>query len=476
MTAPQPENPFGEFLTRYAGDSVLFVREVLGIEPEDYQIKALRDYDAGERRISLRSGHGVGKTATLAWILTHAAVTKFPMKAAVTAPTGAQLFDALAAETKTWIKKLPPAISGLFELKVERIELKAAPEESFISFRTASIEKPEALAGIHSDAGWVLLVCDEASGIPDPVFEAGSGSMSGHNAITILAGNPVRTSGLFYDTHHKLKKLWKTIHISCIDSKRVSRDFIDDMKRRYGENSNAYRVRVLGEFPLADEDNVIPRDLGEAALDRDVMPKNVRHIWGLDPARKGRDRSALAKRQGNVLVEKVKTWNGLDTMELVGRIVNEWNSTPIDLRPSDICVDSIGLGAGVADRLREMGLPARAINVSELAALTERYRNLRAELWMGYARPWFEARDCNIAEDTELCDELTRVTYDIPESNGKIIIQSKKEMKRLGQPSPDLADAFVLTFAAPAIAMTFGSEQQSVSWNKPLKRHIGGIV
>lgn len=476
MTAPQPTNPFEEFLSRYAPDPVLFVREVLGIEPEPYQIDALAAYAAGERRISLRSGHGVGKTATLAWILVHALVTKYPMKAAVTAPTGAQLFDALAAETKTWLKKCPPAITGLFEIKSERIELKAAPEETFVSFRTASIEKPEALAGIHSDAGWVILVCDEASGIPDPVFEAGSGSMSGHNAITILAGNPVRTSGLFYDTHHKLKNLWKTIHISCVKSKRVSRDFIEDMRRRYGENSNAYRVRVLGEFPLADEDNCIPRDLGEAALDRDVMPKNVRHVWGLDPARKGRDRSALCKRQGNILPEKVKTWNGLDTMELAGRVVAEWNATPPGLRPSDICVDAIGLGAGVADRLREMGLPVRAINVSESPALTERFRNLRAELWMGYARPWFEARDCNIAGDTELCDELTRVTYDIPESNGKIIIQSKKEMKRLGQPSPDLADAFILTFAVPAIAMSFGSEQQSVSWSQPLKRKIGGLV
>lgn len=463
-------NPFIEFLSRYQFDSVAFVREVLGKEPEPYQIRILQAYDRGERRQSIRSGHGVGKTAVLAWIVVHALVFKKPCKIACTAPTGGQLFDALAAEIKTWLKTLPPAIRSLFDIKSERIELLAAPEEVFVSFRTSSIEKPEALAGLHSDDGWVLLIGDEASGIPDPIFESASGAMSGHNAMTLLAGNPVRSVGFFYDTHHSLAEFWFTTHISCVDSQRVSRDFIEDMRRRYGEHSNAFRVRVLGLFPLSDDDAVIPRELAEPALKRDVKAIKVRPIWGLDVG-KDRDRSALAKRRGNVLMEKVGTWQGLDTMELSGRVYEEYKKTALDDRPSDINVDAIGLGAGVADRLRELGLPARAINVSELPAMTDRYRNLRAELWFK-ARAWFAARDCNIAGDEDLREELVAVTYKIPETNAKIQIQAKKDMKK----SPDLADAFILTFATEAISAALGSEQQNVSWSKPIKRKIGGLV
>ena len=184
----------------------------------------------GERRISARSGHGVGKTTVLAWIIIWWVLTRFPQKTVCTAPTSDQLFDALAAEVKSWILHLPPAVQELLEVQSEKIFLRAAPDESFISFRTSRQEKPEALAGVHSAN--VLLIGDEASGIPNPVFEAAAGSMSGHTAVTILAGNPVRGSGLFYDTFHKLSDLWYRVHISCVGHPRISPDFVEDMRRR----------------------------------------------------------------------------------------------------------------------------------------------------------------------------------------------------------------------------------------------------
>src|SRR5690606_6100281 len=267
MSAAQ-NNPFLDFIKRYRDDPVAFVREVLGVEPDPWQEKLLTWIAEGERRISVRSGHGVGKSTAASWAMIWYATTRYPVKVVVTAPTSAQLYDALFAELKRWIKELPPALQQLWDVKQDRVELKASPTEAFISARTSRAEQPEALQGIHSVH--VLLVADEASGVPEQVFEAAAGSMSGENATTILLGNPVRGSGFFYDTHHRLSGQWKTMRVSCEDSPRVSKAYIQEMAARYGEESNAFRVRVLGEFPLTDDDTVIPLELVEAAMQRDV--------------------------------------------------------------------------------------------------------------------------------------------------------------------------------------------------------------
>lgn len=439
---------------------------------DKYQKEILDQVSRGERRIAVRSGHGVGKTTVIAWILTWWICVKFPQKAVCTAPTSKQLFDALAAETITWMRKLPPALLALLEIKTDEINLKSAPTESFISFRTSRPETPEAMAGIH--APWVLLIADEASGIPEQVFEAAIGSMSGHNATTILAGNPVRTAGMFFNVFRKpeMAHLWAKHHISCIGHPRVGQDFIDFVAAEYGIESNAYRVRVMGEFPKADDDTIIPYELMELALKRDVRPLRVKPVWGLDCARFGSDRSALAVRRGNVLDEPVTIWSQLELMALVGRVKNKWDATSDPDRPTDICVDAIGLGSGVADRLRELGLPARAINVSEAPALGDKYRNLRSELWFK-CKEWFMARDCNLANDDALGRELTSVKYGF-QSNGKVYAESKDDMKKRGAlkgQSPDVADAFVLTFAADAAVAMFG-EKKAMSWDKPLKRKL----
>lgn len=449
---------------------MLFVREVLGADPEPYQAEILTAIARRERRVAVRSGHGVGKTTTLAWAIVWHLCVKFPQKTVCTAPTTKQLYDALAAETKSWMRKLPAPVLAQFDIQVEHLKRIAAPEESFVSFRVSKAETPEALAGVHSDH--VLLICDEASGIPEAVYEAAAGSMSGHNACTVLAGNPVRTNGLFFDAFHKLRDMWRCIHISCLTSARVTPDFVEDMKRRYGEDSNGYRVRVLGEFPTADDDTLIPYAHVEAALLRDVQALDVQPIWGLDCARKGRDRSALAIRRGNVLDEPVRWWKGLDTMQLVGRVKEIWDTTLPSQRPSEICIDSIGLGAGVADRLSELGLPARSVAVSESAALTDRFSNLKAELWWA-ARLWFEALDVNLANDTKLMSELVVVEFDYS-SNGKIVVESKKELRKRIDFSPDLADAFILTFSGVSISARHGSANGS--WKTPLRRVIRGLV
>jgi phage terminase large subunit len=472
-TVAPEKNPLVDWIRRYNSEDgiILFAREQLNFQPDEHQEKLLRAVARRERRISVRSGHGVGKTATLAVAIIWHALIKFPQKTVCTAPTSGQLFDALASEVKSWIGKLPPTIQDLLEIKAERIELRAAPSESYVAFNTSRPEKPEAMAGVHSKN--VLLIGDEASGIPEAVFEAAIGSMSGHSACTILAGNPVRTSGLFFDTHHKLRGEWFTHHISCENHPRVSDDFIKQVRDTYGEDSNAYRVRVLGEFPKADDDTVFPFELVEASLKRDVAPHQVKQVWGLDVARFGTDRTALARRRGNVLTQPVQTWGGLDLMQTVGRVAAEYNALPLADRPQEILVDVIGLGSGVVDRLRELGIPVRGINVAESPALAERYRNLKAELtWK--AREWFDKRDVNIAGDELLAGELVGIKYKHT-SNGKLQIETKDEYRKRTRKSPDVADAFILTFAGTAIAALHGSSGSS-NWKQPIRRQIKGLV
>jgi hypothetical protein len=362
-------------------------------------------------------------------------------------------------------------VRQLLTVKAERIELTAAPNDAFISARTSRAENPEALQGVHSEN--VLLIADEASGVPEQVFEAAGGSMSGHNATTLLLGNPTRTSGYFFECFHRDINNWLTFQVSSLTSSRVSADYIQSMKDKYGEDSNAYRVRVLGEFPRTDEDTMIAFELVQTAMDRDITPApGAPTTWGVDVARFGSDRSALAKRHGQVISE-VRTWRNLDLMQLTGAIKAEWDGTPPSQRPQDIFVDVIGLGAGVVDRLRELKLPAQGINVSETPSMGASYANLRAELW-GKTKGWLETRGCKLPKDEELLAELTSVRYTFT-SSGKLQLEAKSDMKKRGLASPDLADAIVLTMAADAAIGVYGMTSSS-DWNKPLKRGLKGVA
>jgi phage terminase large subunit len=243
MSSENSENPFVDFIKRYRHDPVGFVQKVFRVEPDDWQKTFLEAIANGDRRISVRSGHGVGKSTGASWAMIWYMLTRYPVKVVVTAPTSSQLYDALFAELKRWVKEMPKALQELLDVKSDRIELRPSPTEAFISARTSRAEQPEALQGIHAEH--VMLVADEASGVPEAVFEAAAGSMSGHNAVTILLGNPVRSSGYFYETHNRLRDEWTTLHVNCEQSKRVSKEFVREMALKYGEESNAYRVRVL---------------------------------------------------------------------------------------------------------------------------------------------------------------------------------------------------------------------------------------
>jgi hypothetical protein len=456
-----------DFIRSYYNHPVEFVRNVLKAEPLPWQVEFMNAVARGERRMSVRAGHGVGKSTACSWVIIWHMLTRFPQKTVCTAPTAGQLFDALFSEVKKWIQLLPDFLKELLEVQSERISLKGAAETSFVSARTSSADRPEALAGVHSEH--VLLICDEASAIPEPVFESAAGSMSGHSATTILIGNPTRNSGLFFRTHHALKTDWFTMHVSCVDIPLVSQDFVNQIKATYGEESNAFRVRVLGEFALRDDDVLIPAELVDAAMLRDItLAPSEPLVYGLDVARFGNDRSVLCKRQGNVVIG-FKTWQNLDLMQLVGAVVNESKQ---DGNVTEILVDSIGLGSGVADRLRELGHNVRDVNVSESSAMNPQANRLRDDLWL-QCRDWLREKACKLPKDDELRMELVSPTYKFT-STGKIQVEPKDSLKKRGLRSPDIADALCLTFASAA-AQVGG---RALRWipGKPIKRNIRGII
>lgn len=440
-----------------SGGPALFAKEALGATPTEQQWEASRAI-VERRRVSIRSGHGTGKSAFMAWAVLWFICCYFPCKIPCTAPTAHQLNDVLWAEIAKWHRQLKeriPQLGEAFGWTSERFHLLESPNESFAVARTARPENPEALQGFHSEN--ILFLIDEASGVPEVVFQVAEGALSTEGAFVIMAANPTREDGYFHASHHKMRERWAALHWDGEESPMVSKSYIEDMRKKYGVDSPIYQVRVKGNFATAS-DGVIPLHLCESAKTREVAPiGGAKEIWGLDVARFGDDSTALAKRKGNVQVEPTREWFGKDTMQTAGLIKLEYDNAAV--KPVSINVDVIGIGAGVVDRLKEMGLPVRGINVAESASVSDRYARLRDEIWFK-GREWLAGMDCRLADDDALIAELTTAKYSLL-SNGKIKVEGKDEMKKRGIASPNRADAWLLTFAD--IGVTDGS------WNKPIK-------
>lgn len=416
------------------------------IEPDPWQVEALEAL-ARKRRVSIRACHGPGKSALDAWAIQWFMSTRYPARVPCTAPTAHQLEDILWAELAKWLQAMQPWQRGLFRLTSERLEWAAAPKESFAVARTARPEQPEALQGFHGAN--LLFVIDEASGVAEPIFQVATGALSAENSMVLMTANPTQSMGYYYDSHHSQRKRWHAMRVSHADSPRVSDQYVEEMREKWGAESNVFRVRVLGEFPRSDDDAVIPLETIEAAIGRDVVSVGE-NVWGLDVARFGRDSSALAKASANTLLEPVQRWHGLDTMQVAGQVIGQFDETPEQQRPTDIYVDVIGIGAGVKDRLKELlagsGTRVHGVNVAERSSSEQRYMRLRDELWFR-GREFFAASDCRIPEDSDTIGELSTTKVHPPTSTGKLRVFSKDEMAELGVQSPDGADAFLLTRA-----------------------------
>lgn len=489
--ARKQANPLESLIQRYGAHQgglgiLLFCHEILGVQMDKWQLEFLNEFGEGTRKISIAACHGPGKTAAAAMAIVYSLLFRYPLRAVATAPSRGQIEGAMMSEIVKWVEKLPPVLRDLLEVKNMSVELKAAPKRAYFEARTARPESPEALQGIHEDEGYVFLLVDEASGVHEKIFESAGGSMSGENCQTVLLSNPTRASGFFFNTHKgREAHAWHKITISHKDSTRVSDKFVEEMALRYGRDSNVFRVRALGEFPRSDLDTLISYDVADAARNRDiVVPKGLPEVWGLDVARFGDDNTVLVRRNNIAVLPDIKVWSQQDTMATANRVLALYRDTDPANRPQHIMVDVIGLGAGVLDRLMELELPAVGVNVSESSMYSDRYRNLRTELWFK-AREWLESRNhvlpvCDgSCEDKQNCShdrllaELTTLRYDVT-SGGKFLAESKKDLKKRGHKSPDIADAMMLTFAGEAATLIHGNNESSwaYSWNQPISRNL----
>jgi hypothetical protein len=296
------------------------------------------------------------------------------------------------------------------------------------------------------------------SGMPEEVFEAAEGALSTPEARVLMLGNPTRTNGTFYASHHKDRGSYTTLHFRSQDSPLVDASYRPRLVAKWGEGSNVVRVRADGEFPRQADDVLISLELTEPCPQRDPRQGDGPRRLGVDVARMGADRTTFVLRQGSTVLQ-IKIMAKQDTMETVGQLMTLLGPWQVD----EIDVDVIGLGAGVYDRLAELkrhgGIPATlvAVNVAEKPPAVfhpheARPRLLRDHLWLECAQwlreaqPVFQAPDRNACED--LAGELASVGYRI-DSQGCLVVEDKDSMrKRLGQ-SPDLADALCCTFAPP---------------------------
>jgi phage terminase large subunit len=274
----------------------------------------------------------------------------------------------------------------------------------------------------------------------------------------LMVGNPTRNSGTFTSTHKQHRSEYTALHFRSQDSPLVDSEYRPRLVRKFGEGSNVVRVRADGEFPSADLDVLIPLELCESALQRDPIPGIGKRRLGVDVARFGDDRTTILLRHGSV-VEHIAIHTKQDTMVTVGHVVQAAQRWKAD----EIYVDVIGLGAGVYDRLRELvnekQLTAEvyAVNVSESAPDREveedaQGKTMRDHLWLMMWR-WLRMDAPVFAADREACEdlagELSTVRY-APDSNGRLVIESKDQMKARHLRSPDLADALGVTFSPAA--------------------------
>ncbi len=447
------QRPLAErIIKKCAMSRIWFIENVLEVDfIEPWQREELEALDAGATKLSIRSGHGVGKTCFCAWLALHFLLFRDDVKIIITSPSQKQMTDGLIPEIQKWVAKLPEWMSMQLDVTSERMTRKPSTKNNFISFRTARKENPEALAGVHATS--VMIIVDEASGVEEVIYETGQGALSTKGAIAVLIGNPTKPSGFFYRTHNELSDLWRTRRVRCHDSSRVSEDYILSQERTYGRDSREFKVRVLGEFPDSGADAVIPRRYLEAAVGRDMQSDSYGVVWGLDAGRGG-DPSALTIR-GERLVHDFKEWQLDDTMNLVGHVSNMWSTTPSRWKPIRIFIDVIGLGGPIFDRLSELGLPVIPVAVSNTAVMSDRFFSVRDELAYD-ARDWFEPGNVRLPTKEE-CPYVEKFIHEASSveatymSTGKIKLETKEQMKRRGLKSPNLFDSFCLTFAEKSV-------------------------
>lgn len=403
--------------------------------------KALRG--EGSRRISVKSGHGIGKSTVLSWLIIWFLFCFKDAQIPCTAPTSEQMHDVLWKEINLWLGRMPEFIQKKYEWTAGYIRITERPETWFARARTARKEAPEALAGVHGD--YVMFIVDEASGVFEEIFKTAEGALTNKNIFFIMISNPTRLLGYFYDSHHGDKLNWQTLGFSSVDSPIVDKDYVKRIIQKNGDDSDEYRIRVVGEFPGEegiDDKGYVPllteSDLRKSPTFGFIGTKKM----GIDPAGEGKNETIWVVRDEFKarVVGSEKISNAKTIAQKTLTLMEEY-----EVDPERVWDDSFGVGADVAQEvaLAERHYRINGVNVGDRADDGERFSNKRAEAYWRL-RIWIRTGG-ELAYDAELFKQLLTIRYRRTLS-GKIEIMGKEAMRKLGIESPDRADALMLTF------------------------------
>ena len=293
----------------------------------------------------------------------------------------------------------------------------------------------------------VLLIFDEASGIPDIIWEVAEGAMTTPKAMFYVFGNPTKNTGRFKECFEKDAARWHQRQIDSRTCKMTNKEELKEMIKVYGEDSDFVRVRIRGVFPRAGSMQFIASDMVDLAILTHLELQVHLHmpiVLGVDVARFGDDKTVVVARQGRKVIGMFK-WTETDLMETARRIavkIDEYRDQGL----AATFVDSVGLGAGVVDRLRQLNYDVIEVNAGSKAADEEQFFNKRSEMWYNM-REWLQ-NGADIPKDMDLRAGLIGLEYGYDDKN-KLRLERKQDMKKRlpSTGSPDEGDALAHTFA-----------------------------
>lgn len=396
---------------------------------------------------AVASGHGVGKSALVAWLILFFMTTRPDTRGVVTASTQFQLEDKTWPELAKWYNLL--ICKHWFEWTSTGLTFSAYPEDKRKNYKTTaatvSEHKTEAFAGLHNEGKTVFVVFDEASGVLSKVWEVAEGALLGNGEKFFFAfGNPTQPDGEFADCFDKHATLYHLRHVDSREVSQTNQEAVAALIRKYGEDSDEIKVRVKGQFPLQSFNGFISTDIAAEAMQRELVRDNMEGlIMAVDVARYGSDSSVIGYRQGrDARSRPKKKFKGLSITKLAEIVMMEADI----MRPDIIVIEATGVGAGVVDILRDRGYKVTEIHPGAAAIRHDLYINRRAEFY-AELRDWLYEGGC-LAEDPELFKQLTTILYSLGRMDDtRMRIESKEDMKKRGLESPDDADTIALTFA-----------------------------
>ena len=394
---------------------------------------------------AIASGHGIGKSTITSWIILFILSTRPHSKGICTANTSDQLKTKTWAELGKWKKK---CISGnWFEYNNGKGNMNIYHTEFKESWRcdgqTCREENSESFAGLHAANSSPFYIFDEASAIPDKIWEVAEGGLTDGEPFWFAFGNPTRNTGRFRECFRMFRNRWRNRHIDSRDVQITNKKKIGEWVKDYGETSDFVKVRVRGVFPQQSIKQFIGEDLVYAAKTKhlrktqyDFAPK----IITVDPAWEGDDSLEIGMRQGlafEILRSLPKNDNDVAIANLIANLE--------DQHKADAVFIDMGYGTGIVSVGRTLGREWQLVAFAE-KPIDNGYLNKRAEMW-GLMKKWLQEGGA-IPDDDELVADLTGPET-VPRLDGKIQLESKNDMKKRGIPSPNKGDALALSFAYP---------------------------